>query len=439
VVDYLAGQPNERTWYENALVEGLIIPFVRTQNVSGFYELWDHMFKSSLQGHYEKSEHAAKRLDKLGGLAKPEYWKPWPDGMGIRFANLVDNRLLRRDPNSMIPVNLRGNDFDNCAGYLERTKIFRIDDVELAQQQIPREDGLRVSEILYASSRRLLGRKVNNIEGLLDGMEKNSAFSAQDVADAKQFYKTLIELYNENLANAMSATNSVTDFDVATRIFSEGGNADLFTEEELSGPPIFEDIELPPIPLLKTLNFDIVLACRGSGEFAEYQRALETWTRNSKESTTKDNVTKSVRAYAKKIQALCRHDHRYFDQYRVTVSYKPAALRLGGRLLAFTAAGAGEYAVHEKLMEQAGDFAMAFSNVSPVVSATVAASATAVAGGLIAANTIESGIEKLQHTGTHWLYISKLRKQKATLVARANSSVEVHDSARPFVRAQIAK
>ena len=49
VVDCLAGQPNERTGYEDAIVEGLIIPFVRAQKASGFYELWDYMFKSSLQ------------------------------------------------------------------------------------------------------------------------------------------------------------------------------------------------------------------------------------------------------------------------------------------------------------------------------------------------------------------------------------------------------
>lgn len=30
VYNYLAAQPDKRTWYESALVEGLIIPFVRS-------------------------------------------------------------------------------------------------------------------------------------------------------------------------------------------------------------------------------------------------------------------------------------------------------------------------------------------------------------------------------------------------------------------------
>jgi hypothetical protein len=411
--DYLASQPEGRTWYENALVEGLIIPFVRDQSVGGFYDLWKLMSASNLQGHYEKAKGVARRLDALKGRATPDHWKPWPAGMGKKFANLVEGRLSR-DLESMIPLNLRGQDADNCTEYLRRTKPFRVDDIEAAKRSRSVEDGLRVSEILWASGRRILGAGVNikHIEELLSKMAASSQSSPQDVEDARQFYKTMIELYNENLSNSFEITKNVTDFDVMSRMFSAEGTRDLQLDDALTRKAIFHDIDLPPLSLLKTFSFDrFLIAARTSREFGEYQHALAQWMKNSKDDTLSRNVTEAVNAYVGKIHQLCGQRPINWDQYRVTAGHTPSVLRLATKMLAFGAGVTGAYLVHEQIEPIVGS-AMAFASV---------------AGGHVAAKAIDRGFDIAEHMGNRWLYIHKIKKQKATFLTRDDATIEVHD------------
>jgi hypothetical protein len=416
VHDYLDTQSNARTWYESALVEGLIIPFVRDRTVGGFYDLWKLMSQSSLQGHYGKGEKVAKRLDGLKGRATPDHWRPWPDGMGKRFGKLVDDRLSR-DVESMIPANLRFQDAEKCFSYLRRTRPFRIDDIEVAKRSLPPEHGLRVSEILWASARRILGKdvKINNTEELLAIMTILPNITSQDVEDARQFYKTMQELYNENLSNSFDITRNYTDFDVMSRIFSAEGAVDLRTDTSIWPSPIYQDVELPPIPLLRTLSFDFVLAARNSREFAEYKEALANWGNNSRDQILADNITQAVKAYVGVIHRLCKQRPQNWDQCRVAVSHKPSLLRVAGQLVAFSSAVGGAYAIHEEVSHIAG-YGMAFASV-----------ATSHAAGKV----IDKGFEVAEHVGEHWLYISKIKRQKATLIAREGGSIEVHDQTKP--------
>jgi hypothetical protein len=430
--DYLIAQPDKRTWYEGALADGLIIPFVRTQSVANYYELWALMNKSSLQGHYDKGEVVAKRLDHLKGRATPDHWRSWPDGMGKRFAKLVEDRFLKRDAVGMVPHNLRGEHAEACIDFLHRTAAFRIADVEAAMNSLEPEHGLRVSEILWASGRRILGRNVTirNLEELLSMMSKATNATQRDVNDAKQFYKTLIELYNENLSSAFDATKNVTDYDVMSRVFSREGTVDLQVDA-LEGDVVFEDVELPPLALLKTFTFDFVLAARSSREFEEYTQALAQWTHDSKNRALRENLTKAVKAYVFRIRSLSKHQPKNWDSCRVAISYKSSALRFANTLLMSAGVVAAEYQVHEKVLEYCSKFALAFSNVVPIASAATVVAVAATTGGYAAAKVIEEGTEL---AGNHCLFIFKLRQQKATIVARDDGSLEIIDQMKPRIR-----
>ena len=360
----------------------------------------------------------ARRLDGLKGRATPEHWKPWPDGMGKRFGKLVDDRLSR-DVEFMIPANLRFEDAEKCAAYLRRTRPFRIDDIEVAKQSLPPEHGLRVSEILWASARRILGKnvKINNTEELLSRMAALTNIARQDVEDARQFYKTMQELYNENLSNAFDITGNITDFDVMSRMFSAEGAVDLRTNTTTWASPIYQDVELPPIPLLKTFSFDFVVTARNSHEFGEYRQALADWTKNSRDRVLADNVTRSIDAYVGRIHHLCKQRPVNWDQYRVAVGHRPSLLRVAGQMVAFGAAVAAGVVIHEEISHVAG-FGMAFA---------------AVAASHATGKAIDKGYEIAEHVGEHWLYINKIGRQRAALVAREDGSIELHDQSSPRI------
>jgi hypothetical protein len=415
VYEYLAERPDARTWYESALVEGLIIPFVRDQTISSFSDLWKALAGNSLQGHFENSQAIAKRLDKLNGRATPDHWKPWPAGMGKRFGKLVEDRLSR-NVELMVPRNLRPEDADRCIEYLDRTRAYRIDDIEIARRGVSAEHGLRVSEVLWASGRRILGPdvKVKNIEDFLARMAGSSQFSPRDVQDAKQFYKVLIELHNENASSAFDITRNVTDFDVMSRIFSAEGTSDLEVDESLAQKPIFQDIQLPPISLLKTFSFDLVTAARASREFSEYQKTLALWSMKSRDADLARNVTEATQAYVKRIHQLCRQRPTNWDQYRVAIGPKLTVFQLTTKLLTFGAGVMTAYAIEEQMGPVAG-IAMAVAGIT----------AAHVAGKLI-----EGSVDVAERATDHWLYIYKLRQEKVTSVVRDASSIELQDQNR---------
>jgi hypothetical protein len=417
--------PDSRTWYEHALVEGLITPFVRDRSVGGFQDLWEKMAKSGLQGHYDMGREIAKKLDSLGGRSTPDHWRAWPDQMGLRFAALIKERFLLRDAQSMIPPNLRGEDADKYLAFLDRTEPFRVDDVMAAMDHPTPADGLRVTEIIRASGRRILGPdvRIDNLEELLAKMAAASDISNVQIEDARQFFKTLQELYNENLANAFCATKNVTNFDLSSRIFSAYGTREFELNDAFLGKPLFVDLEVPPVSMLRSLPFDAFLAkARSSKEFSDYRGAFLKWMNKSNDYSLGRDLTQALEGYVKRIGELCHESPRGWDLCRISVGYAPSALRFGAGVLKYGAAVSAAYVAHEEILGHFSGLAMAFSSAGGIAAAV---------GGHLVGKGVENKLEHAESAASHWLYIRK--RQKITIVARSDSSIELHDLAKPRI------
>lgn len=272
VLQHLRRNPHGDSWIEWSLRLGLITPYFRDPNLRTFKEVLKSLRQQKLLGLPDSSEEIAERLD-VCGYPEVRYWPKW--NVGDALEEKIDRYIAtERIP---FPTRLTPSELTDFADFWERTKIFRFEDTAEAKRLIKDRGGtgIRVSELIEATARRMLSAQVapDTIKKLISEL-KSSGTNPQILRDVYIFFKLVHEVHSRNLADALMTKGNTPKHDVYSRAIDP--SFVLSDEPRTDVSEVTIRLMLPSLRQLRTTTGEYLEKVRDKG--ALYISRLQDWS-----------------------------------------------------------------------------------------------------------------------------------------------------------------
>jgi hypothetical protein len=296
--------------FERALQDKLIIPFTRYSYIDNFREI------IRAQAHIGNPK-GRENLERLNELDQTliRWDVHWPEGMGLKFKDLVQARFLRSSQSrflnkftEIVEKMPSGAAHDLAARFRGDMDLY-CEFIYEALKAHDEAEGLRMSDIYFVVSRHYLGTRE-----LAEGVEIKSIIEAIRASRgsilASQtflFFKILSDLYFENMASGVKAARSIHHLDALQEIFSSRA----FVSDEIPEaiyPPMVVDIKLPSNLAIREVSYDTFYEIRKSDQFNEFRNAFLSWSTTPRTSNKASRLLSAISNYADRICSLVDKD-----------------------------------------------------------------------------------------------------------------------------------